>query len=112
MPVIGFLNLVSPDVYVERLRAFRQGLKEIGLVEGENVAIEYRFGESQDSQLPNWRPNSFGVRWPFLWPKAGVRRWQPSGGRDDSDCFLHRGGPGQYLACRECKQSTRQCHRR
>ena len=44
MPVIGFLNPASPDGYTERLRAFRQGLKETGYVGGENVAIEYRLG--------------------------------------------------------------------
>ena len=41
MPVIGFLNSQSPDGYAERLRGFRQGLKDTGHVEGENVAIEY-----------------------------------------------------------------------
>jgi putative tryptophan/tyrosine transport system substrate-binding protein len=43
MPVIGFLGAVSPDGYSERLRGFRQGLKDTGYVEGENVAIEYRW---------------------------------------------------------------------
>jgi putative ABC transport system substrate-binding protein len=52
MPVIGFLNLASPDVYVERLRAFRQGLKETGVVEGQNVAIEYRWAEGRNDNLP------------------------------------------------------------
>ena len=42
MPVIGWLNPTSPDNYADRLRAFRQGLKDTGYVEGENVAIEYR----------------------------------------------------------------------
>jgi hypothetical protein len=37
-PVIGFLNSQSPDGYTERLRGFRQGLKEAGFIEGENVA--------------------------------------------------------------------------
>ena len=40
MPVIGFLDPRSPDVVRDRLRAFRQGLKETGYLEGENVTIE------------------------------------------------------------------------
>ena len=52
MPVIGFLNPRSPDGMTDRLRAFRQGLKETGYVEGENVAIEYRWAENQIDRLP------------------------------------------------------------
>jgi putative ABC transport system substrate-binding protein len=52
MPVIGFLSAVSPDGFSERLRGFRQGLKETGYVEGENVAIEYRWAENQFDRLP------------------------------------------------------------
>jgi putative ABC transport system substrate-binding protein len=52
MPVIGFLGAVSPDGFTERLRAFRQGLKDTGYVEGENVAIEYRWAENQLDRLP------------------------------------------------------------
>jgi putative tryptophan/tyrosine transport system substrate-binding protein len=51
-PVIGFLNPSSPDTYADRLRAFRQGLRETGFVEGENVAIEYRWAEGQYNRLP------------------------------------------------------------
>jgi putative tryptophan/tyrosine transport system substrate-binding protein len=52
MPVIGFLGTSSPDTSADRLRAVRQGLKEAGFVEGENVAIEYRWAENQFSRLP------------------------------------------------------------
>jgi len=52
MPVIGFLDPTSPDAEGYRLRAFCQGLKESGYVEGENVAIEYRWAENQIDRLP------------------------------------------------------------
>jgi len=50
MPVVGFLGAVSLDT--ERVRAFRQGLKEAAYVEGENVTIEYRWAENQLDRLP------------------------------------------------------------
>jgi ABC-type uncharacterized transport system substrate-binding protein len=52
MPVIGFLGSDSPDLYADRLRAFRQGLKETGYVEGENFAVEYRWAEGRNDRLP------------------------------------------------------------
>ena len=52
MPVIGFLNSQSPDGFTNRLRGFRQGLKDTGYVEGENVAIEYRWADNQIDRLP------------------------------------------------------------
>jgi putative ABC transport system substrate-binding protein len=52
MPVVGFLGILSPDLYEVRLRAFRQGLKETGYIEGQNVEIEYRWAEGQSDQLP------------------------------------------------------------
>jgi putative ABC transport system substrate-binding protein len=52
MPVIGFLNTTSPDVSTDLLRAFRQGLKDTGYLEGENVAIEYRWADNQLDRLP------------------------------------------------------------
>ena len=51
MPVVGFLNATSPDGFTERLTAFRQGLKDTGYVEGENVAIVYRWGERQSQRI-------------------------------------------------------------
>jgi putative ABC transport system substrate-binding protein len=53
LPVVGFLHPASPDAYAERLRGFRQGLKESGYAEGENVAIVYRWAENRLDRLPN-----------------------------------------------------------
>jgi putative tryptophan/tyrosine transport system substrate-binding protein len=52
MPVIGFLHIASSDGSADRLRAFRQGLKEAGFAERENVAIEYSWAENQTDRLP------------------------------------------------------------
>jgi putative ABC transport system substrate-binding protein len=52
MPVIGLLGATSPDAIADLLRAFRQGLKDTGHLEGENVAIEYRWAENQIDRLP------------------------------------------------------------
>jgi putative ABC transport system substrate-binding protein len=52
MPVIGFLSNASPDVYSDRVRTFRQGLKDTGYVEGQNVEIDYRWAEGHNDRLP------------------------------------------------------------
>ena len=52
MPVIGFLDSRLPDAITDRLRAFRQGLKDVGYLEGENLAIVYRLANNRDDRLP------------------------------------------------------------
>jgi putative ABC transport system substrate-binding protein len=52
MPVLGLLDQRSPDELADRLRGFRQGLKEAGFIEGENVVIEYRWAKDQYDRLP------------------------------------------------------------
>src|SRR5262245_52347388 len=51
MPVIGFLGSNSTGMWAGHLRAFRQGLSEIGYVEGRNVAIEYRWAQNEPNLL-------------------------------------------------------------
>jgi putative ABC transport system substrate-binding protein len=51
-PVIGFLNTATPELFADRLRAFRLGLKEAGYVEGENVSLVFRFADNQFARLP------------------------------------------------------------
>jgi putative ABC transport system substrate-binding protein len=52
MPVVGFLHPESLEAFAENLRGFRQGLKETGYVEGENVAFEFRWADGQLGRLP------------------------------------------------------------
>jgi putative ABC transport system substrate-binding protein len=52
LPVIGLLDSRSPEALTDRLRGFRQGLKDTGYVEGENVALEYHWAENQLDRLP------------------------------------------------------------
>jgi putative tryptophan/tyrosine transport system substrate-binding protein len=52
MPVVGFLGSGSPEEFVDRLTAFRQGLSEIGYIDGQNVRIEYRWAQGQYERLP------------------------------------------------------------
>jgi len=52
MPVVGYLNSATPEGFSGYLQALRQGLKQSGYVEGENLAIEYRWAENQIDRLP------------------------------------------------------------
>ena len=52
MPVIGFLNPTTPEALAEPMRGLRQGLKDAGYVEGENLTIEYRWADNQAERLP------------------------------------------------------------
>ena len=54
MPVVGFLNAASAQVYTRQLAAFLKGLSETGYVDGRNVTIEYRWAEGHNDRL--WQP--------------------------------------------------------
>ena len=53
MPVIGFLSSLTSNYIASRMPSFRQGLKEAGYIEGQNVAIEYRSAEGHYDRLPD-----------------------------------------------------------
>jgi putative ABC transport system substrate-binding protein len=52
MPVIGYLSPGNPNSQSEAIAAFQQGLKETGFIDGQNIAIEYRFADGQFGRLP------------------------------------------------------------
>jgi putative ABC transport system substrate-binding protein len=52
MPLVGFLGTQSADQVEDQLRAFRQGLSEIGYIDGRNLAIDYRSADGQNDRLP------------------------------------------------------------
>src|SRR5262249_58900202 len=54
LPAVGFIGSDSPDAYADRLRAFRVELKATGFIEGQNVAIEYRWAEGRNDKLPEF----------------------------------------------------------
>jgi hypothetical protein len=62
LPVIGFLHPATPGPYTHVVAAFRQGLKEAGYSQGQNVVIEYRWAEGMIN-CTQWRPIWFADRW-------------------------------------------------
>jgi putative tryptophan/tyrosine transport system substrate-binding protein len=68
MPVVGFLSASVPDLFPDRLRAYRQGLSEAGFIEGRNVAIEYRWAEEHNDRLPALAADLFAAGWPRSLP--------------------------------------------
>jgi putative ABC transport system substrate-binding protein len=57
IPRIGYLSGASPSAIAFRIEAFRQGLRELGYVEGKNIVIEYRYAERQPDRFPRSRPS-------------------------------------------------------
>jgi putative ABC transport system substrate-binding protein len=62
MPVIGFLGADSPGPFAPLVATFRRGLSETGCVEGQKVAIEYRWAEGDMIDCPHWPPISSAAR--------------------------------------------------
>src|SRR5260370_40961557 len=66
MPVVGLINAGVPEPAAYRLTAFRQGLNEAGYVEGQSVAIEYRWAEGRYDLIPELGPDLLRRRWAII----------------------------------------------
>jgi putative ABC transport system substrate-binding protein len=95
MPVIGFLDARSQDAVRERLRAFRQGLKDHGYAEGENVTITYRFAENQIDRLPALAADLVRHRAAVIATAGDDVAVAAGSNNHDSHCFYCEPGPGQ-----------------
>jgi putative ABC transport system substrate-binding protein len=72
MPAIGFLGSASPIPFAEMTAAFREGLKEVGFVEGQNVTVEYRWAEGQYERLPSLVADLVQRRVAVIFASGGV----------------------------------------
>jgi putative ABC transport system substrate-binding protein len=63
VPVVGFLSVRSPGESASVEAALRQGLREQGYVEGQNLHIAFRWAEGRYDRLPRWRPISLKSAW-------------------------------------------------
>jgi hypothetical protein len=107
--VVGFLNLVSPDAYADRLRAFRRGLKDTDYVEGENVTIEYRWAENQVDRLPALAAELVRRRVAVVSAAGGPLLHSQLGRQPrPSPSSSARRRPGQAWSCRQLGQAGRQ----
>jgi len=73
LPLIGYLNPTSPGPNAPNMAAFRQGLSEAGYVEGQNVAIEYRWAEGQYDRLSALAADLVGRRVDVILASGGDR---------------------------------------
>ncbi len=76
MPVIGYLSGGSPGPNAPCVAAFRQGLSETGYVEGQNVAIEYRWAEGSYDRLPALAADLVGLKVDVIVARAALRQWR------------------------------------
>ena len=90
MPVIGFLNGGSPDGYEAEVSAFRQGLKEVGYIDGQTMAIEYRWANDQYDRLTALADNLIRQRVSIIVANTPAKYRRKGGDKYNSNC-LHYG---------------------
>ena len=109
MPVIGFLDSRSPDAIGGPSARISPGLKEAGYVEGENVAIEYRWADNQIDRLPALAAELVRRQVAVIvTPGARCGAGGQGGNHDDPDRLHRRRRPGQARSCRQPRPAGRQ----
>jgi putative tryptophan/tyrosine transport system substrate-binding protein len=98
MPVIGFLHSLSADRSTAVLAAFHQGLRDAGYVTGQNVAIEYRWGEGHYDRLPALAADLVSRNAPSRFSRPNAR---PLRSQSSFLSQLIRSGPGSSRALRD-----------
>src|SRR5438876_8345994 len=88
MPVIGLLDQRSPEELADRLRGFRQGLRDSGFIEGQNVAIDYRWAENKLDRLPDLAGDLVRRQVAVIATTSGVS--STLGGNHDNTGGFHR----------------------
>ena len=111
LPVIGFLNSASPDGYTPELNAFRQGLKETGYVEGQNVMIEYRWANGQFDRLAALADDLVRRRVSVIAATSTPANLVAKASTTTiSHCLHHRRQPGPARPRPEPQPTRWQCH--
>ena len=108
MPVIGFLNATSPDTVRGSTARISPGPEGTGYIEGENVAIEYRWAENQIDRLPALAADLARRQVAVIVTVAGRRLRGQGGDHDDSYCLRHCRRPGHGRPRRQPRPAGRQ----
>src|SRR3954454_9292875 len=113
MPVIGYLGAGSPGPSAPFVASFRKGLDESGYVEGQNVAIEYRFAEGRDDQLPALAADLVGRKVDVIVTfGGGAPRAAKAASQTIPIVFAIGGDPDCDRPCRQSRPAWRQRNRR
>ena len=112
VPVVGFLNVASAAGYSNYVAAFRDGLRESGYVDGQSVAIEYRWAEGHYERLPDMAADLVRRQVSVIAANTPANLVAKAATDTIPIVFTTAGDPVQLGTRGEPKSTGRQCHRR